>query len=159
MVTHYNTELSKAVQKKFKLKTGDMLSSEVGNPVPTVAITVSSTPLWNSSAISGNFGITLPGSAIADADKKVYVSAMLLSFSKNATCDTATGSMNITGTQDGNTVRLAGLAVLTLTAESDTIAVTFLNPIPLDVASAISWSTTYTVGLMSRSIVLYATLE
>lgn len=159
MAKHYNTELSQAVQKKFKLKTGDMVTSEVGNPVPVVDIKIPSTPLWNSTAVSGNFGITLPGSATLDADKKVYVSALVLSFSKNAACDVATGSMNITGVQNGITVRLCGIAVITLAAEYGTIAVNFANPIPLDPASAISWSTTYTAGVMSRSIVLYGALE
>ncbi len=158
MATHYNTELSRAVQKKFKLKTGDMLTSEVTNAVGVYPILVPSTPVWNSSTTSGNFGITLPGDVNADRDKKFFVTAMVVGMSKNAACD-AGSFMNITGVQDGNTIRIAAVASTTLTAEIANFTVNFANPFYLDPASPIAWSTTFTAGLLARSLVVYGYLE
>jgi len=86
------------------------------------------------------------------------VSGVYLGFTKDATCDIATGRITITATPDdtGAATSLAALPCLTTTAERGDITIDFHAPIKLKPGSVIAFgSDTYTAGLMSREILVY----
>jgi len=85
---------------------------------------------------------------------------VLLSYSKDVTCDMSTGRVTVTCVIDGITTIIAVMSVLTLTAEHDTIVVHFKNPLRIDKNTNIKiGSVTYTAGLMSRTAVIMGYID
>jgi hypothetical protein len=85
------------------------------------------------------------------SNKDFYLCSIDFSFSKDATCDVATGRLGISAyTAEGGAKELIALPVITLKAEQQIITLTFPKPILLQRNTSISGSTSYTAGLMSR---------
>lgn len=77
-------------------------------------------------------------------------------FSKDATCDTATGSMTTTAIIGGVGRSLSRVPVITLKEERGFINMNFPAPLVCDENTSISISSsTYTVGLMVRTLTVY----
>lgn len=91
---------------------------------------------------------------VTDSNKDTYLTGMSVHFTKDAACDIATGSMNITFIlADGlGTSYVLSPPVLTLTAERADYCVSFNQPLKLTKGTTISYAGTYTAGLMSRSL-------
>jgi len=79
-----------------------------------------------------------------------YIVSVNFSMSKNATCDVSSGSIGIMG-YVSKQVMLCGLAVLTLTAERDSISVTFAHPVRLDRNTAVTMTGSFTAGSLIRT--------
>ena len=84
-------------------------------------------------------------------DRDFYLTNAIISFSKDATCDVSTGSLQLKGYMNGVNIRLAELALLTLTAERDSLSVVFPTPLKLDRGSSISIAATFAAGVMRKS--------
>jgi len=81
---------------------------------------------------------------------ELYILNVNLSICKDATCDIATGQVTVNGTINGVSTSICGIAVLTTTAQNQSISVSFSKPIKIDRNTSISITGTYTAGLMSR---------
>lgn len=79
-----------------------------------------------------------------------YLTDAVISFVKNATCDQATGSLSLSVQVDGQYVTIAGVAVLTLTAERGDCTFHFEKPIKCDLNDVVLTGT-FTAGAMSRT--------
>lgn len=146
---HYNPTLSETALKKFKSKTGDMLPAFVDDKItPTVEIVPDSENIAsNSTAATGTLSAT-PN--ITNKDLKI--TGIVASFSKNAACDVASGALDIRATIDGTVRNIARFAVLTLTAERDTLAISFVPALRIDRGTTIDFSGAFTAGAMARTI-------
>lgn len=101
--------------------------------------------------------ISLSASVIwaGNTDREFYLTGALISFTKDVTCDIATGNLNVSYTSNGAGRQLASMAVLTLTAQNAHIPVSLTKPIKIDNNTAITYSGTYTAGSMARAMVIY----
>jgi len=151
MARHYNPSIGARLNRIFNFKSGDAVDNEVEGTYAVVPVTpITELVTHNSNTASGN--ITLH----TTSDKKdTYVTGVLLSFVKDATCDIPTGTININSTIAGKARRLADIAVLTLTAQSNQIFVTLPFPIRLDRNVAVNISGTFTAGTCSRTGILF----
>lgn len=85
-------------------------------------------------------------------NKDFYITGATFSFIKDATCDIASGSISLYTQIDG----AGGLAfitfpVLTTTAQSGYLSLSFTTPIKVDRGVAISFNGTFTAGAMVRA--------
>lgn len=145
---HYNTTLSETAQKKFKTKTGDMLPAFVDDKITPIVEIIPDSEL----IASGVGGATGTLSITPIANKDIKLAGLIASFTKNAACDVATGSLNIQVTIDGTTRIIARLAVLTLTAERDTLSISFVPALRIDRNTNIDFTGSFTAGSMARAI-------
>lgn len=90
----------------------------------------SSFSVFNGSASTGNITVTMPSTT---KGQEIYLTSLMLSYVKDVTCDVGTGAIVITGTTDqaGISVSLLRSSILTLTAERDTVVLTFPYPLKL----------------------------
>jgi len=151
MARHYNPSIGARLNRIFNFKSGDAVDNEVEGTYAVVPVTpISELAIHNSNTASGN--ITLH----TTSDKKdTYVTGVLLSIAKDATCDISTGTINVNSTILGKVRRLADLAVLTTTAQSSQIFVNFPFPVKLDRNVAVNISGTFTAGACSRTGILF----
>lgn len=96
--------------------------------------------------ISASTGITTRGD--------VYITCIHYMVTKDANCDVATGTINLTATSAelGSVLNLLKIPVITTTASSISGTLNFPHPFKVARNTAISLTGTYTAGLMSRSI-------
>jgi len=145
---HYNPSIVERANRILATKAGDYLSDDV---MPNIQPVIPISPIVkiirnsNTSATGSITPYTTPD------DKDFYLTAIGLSYSKNATCDVATGNVALNVTIDGVSVAVVSLAMLTLTAEKDSVYVNFNPPIKVDRGTAITGTNTYTAGLMRRT--------
>jgi len=135
---------------------GDQLSDEIQGPMAVIPIVPASKFIFSTTK-------TTTGSSTmvtTAADKDTYITAVQLSYSKDVACDVAIGSVFVSCVVDGVTKGIIALAILTLTAESDSAAIAFQVPIKVDRNTSIIIGTnTYTAGLMSRCAVIHGYTE
>lgn len=84
------------------------------------------------------------------SDRDFYLTGIQYSMIKDATCDAATGTIQVGGTVNGQSVAFLRKAIITLTAQSADITREFTRPILIDRGTAISMTATFTAGAMSR---------
>lgn len=149
---HYNPSITEEALRIFNSKQGDFLSDEVSGPVATIEI-IPRTKILGQSATAASGSATIFTTA---SDKDTYITGVLFSFAKDATCDTATGSMAVQSTIDGNSGRqLAAFTVLATTAERETVYVTF-PALKIDRNVSVQFgSKTFTVGNLYRTATIY----
>ncbi len=104
------------------------------------------------------------GSSVAAGTVTIYTCSSTLdtfimscsySFSKNVACDIASGrtAIQIIGF-DGVTYAILSLAVLTLTAERDSISISFNKPLHVKKGSVIQIVGAFAAGAMARSYIV-----
>jgi len=82
-----------------------------------------------------------------------YLTSLLISYQKDATCDIASGIMDVSVTINGTGRVIASVSVLTLTAGSGYIPILLpKGGIKLDRATGVNFSGTFTVGALVRAI-------
>lgn len=143
---HYNPSIVERAQRIFNTK-GDNLPDEVSGPVAVIPIQPVSRII--KAAAASNTSIITPYTT--PTDKDFYLTGVTLSFVKDAANDLATGSLLVQTTVNGETVSVTGIAVLTLTAQQQTVRCEFNPPIKVDRNAAIQLPTaTFTAGAMRR---------
>lgn len=100
---------------------------------------------------TGALSITLP---TVSTGGQTFITHINCSYVKDATCDVASGTLSVAITPADSNVSTNAVrqSVLTTTAQSDTIAVSFPFPIKVKNASAITYGGTFAAGAMSRSL-------
>lgn len=92
--------------------------------------------------------------------RQFYLTGFVASYVKDAVCDSATGLYQISYTSEtGATAYLMNFPIITLTAQQESVSHTFKNPIKLGLTSAVGFSGTFTVGVLSRSLTIYGYYE
>lgn len=88
----------------------------------------------------------------ASATKDTYITGATLSIIKDSTCDMASGAVTITCVPNASGVskNLVGIAILTLTAQADSISIAFPTPIKIARGSIVTMPGAFTVGACSR---------
>lgn len=107
--------------------------------------------LTSAATTTGNITANLP---TVSAGSEIYCTSITASFAKDATCDIATGRIQVRLTPDASNViaDVMNFAVITLTADSQTATFSFPYPIKLKVGSTILMSGAFTVGVLSRAL-------
>ena len=143
---HYNTSISEDAMRIFNTKSFDNISSEVSPIIqPTIEIKRYANLILSSTATTtGAISISSP------ADKDFYVTGIQISYSKNVTCDIASGRMSVSVNIEGVSKHIIGFAVQTLTAENDSLSTQYTTPIKVDRGSTFSMSGSFTAGALVR---------
>jgi len=155
MVQTQNSRLQEALRRATRVNSMSLpqdLRSDIQATVECNPDLVAEGTVFNASVTSTGSGTVVP----AVAGNSFVIKGYTLCLLKDATCDTADGLFNITFVQGGITKSLAILPLLTLTAQEATVSCTLLNPITVDVGTAVSVSSnTFTVGKMRRICHVY----
>jgi len=102
-------------------------------------------------ATTGSFSITLP---TVSTGGETYLTSIVASAIKDATCDVATGALQVSVTPDGSGIStvIIRIPVITLTAQSEGYVLPLPYPLKVRNGSSVTITGTFTVGVMSRSI-------
>lgn len=148
---HYNPHLINSSQKVFNFKGGENIEEVAEFIQPVKEILPRLNFVNNTQATStGTLSLGVPSTG------DFYLYGLSYSLVKDAVCDQATGRININVTVDGTTRTLWGYPIITLTAQSINVVLRFDYPLRLDRSSTISQSSTYTVGVQSRTMEIQA---
>lgn len=83
------------------------------------------------------------------ANKDFYVTSAFLGLVKDATCDAATGRIELTATINGESTAILCIPTLTLTAQSENLSIAFPYPIKIDRGTNITHALTFAAGAAS----------
>lgn len=146
-----NTKTQRIIRAAFGLSNID----SIPNPVPVVNVNPKDYELNNvlGSVTSGTSGtLTI---FTANATKTTVVTGLQFSFVKNAACDMATGSIFVALSVGGASKVAASLAVLTLTAQENAIAIVFKHPIIVDKGAVANISGSFAAGACIRTATIH----
>ena len=155
MVHIQNTDAHNVIRQGAKLSLSEGYPTELQN---TCVPVMDMTPNFHrkSNILIGTTQTTTAAFTVhtATADRDTYLTGATASIIKNATADTATGAVLLTVVQDTITKTIIALAVLTLTAQNQSIAIQFCNPIKIDRGSIVQMTGAFTAGNLIRSATL-----
>lgn len=99
---------------------------------------------------SGNLSVSFPTTTKGD----IYLTSVTASFAKDATCDVGTGRITVSITPDNSNIStpIISFAVITLTADSQTVTYSLPYPIKIKEGSSLVFGGTFTVGVMTRNL-------
>lgn len=160
MPTIYNSDLSKELQIGASLQVSEGIPNQLAEKVvpvmevnPKLTKTLDIVKYTNTSGTSNATIYTVP-------DQEFYLKGAQLSIIKNATSDVATGSYGLLATINGVSTPILSLALLTLTAQEQSICISFINPIKVDKNTSILLaSAASTAGTMVRTGIIYGYLK
>jgi hypothetical protein len=110
-----------------------------------------------SSSATGS-GVVIAANSFAG--KPFFITGFQVSWFKDAVCDTATGSLNVTYTQDGTTKSLFIHPMITLTLQENVITQNFEFPLKCDAGTAVNLqSNAFTAGVLRRYITIYGYVD
>lgn len=144
---NYNTNLVLDAKRIFVNK-GDGFDEVEDNLVPVVPII----PLGE---FTNSFSRATTGTNtafVSSSDKDTYITGIIVTLLKDATCDMGDGTVRVICTVNGGTMILCYIPIITLTAQSIVIPITFPNPIRLDRGTSFNYEGTFTVGKCIRTI-------
>lgn len=98
---------------------------------------------------SGTFNNAFPS---VSAGSEIYLTAVTMSYAKDAACDIATGNIALSVTPDSSNVStiLLRSSVITLTAQNSDITLSFPYPIKIKAGSPLVVSGTFSLGVLRR---------
>lgn len=157
MVNLYNTQITKRATERLNSRDGIFFNNNLSSTiVPVIEVDKPHCDMLKKGTTTAT-GETLIYQT--PTDKVYYVTGLTLSYAKNAACDAASGELiHVTAYINGLVVYLATISGITLTADSNTISVSFSVPVRIDKNTAISMSATFTAGALTRSCNLYGFL-
>lgn len=152
MAIIHNSEVITGIQRAAKIQSGSdsiprVLASQV---IPSIEVN----PILTKEAFikvgydSTSGSITL---YTTPTNQDVYVTAAYLSIIKNAACDVATGPCSLSVVINGATVQLLRLPLITLTAQEQSISISFPHPIKIDRGTSVSVAGSFTAGVYLRA--------
>lgn len=147
-----NSQVTAEIVDALKL---DLNVDKIPSPVPVIEVgkRVKSGFCYSSqSSASGTMSIT--PATMQTVNCEWYLTGILISSCKDATCDVATGAMFVVGypSETGVATNMLAMGILTTTAQTSQIFVTFANPIKMMRNTNIQSTNTYTAGTWSRVI-------
>lgn len=151
MVNVFNTTLYKKAHDLLNIRDGGFLHNQI-SPIVTPVLEINrpisdvSFSLTKTTSGAGAIMTTRP-------DMNFMVTAVQLSFVKDATCDMADGEVSINTSVNGTSTKLLAMSCLTLTAQEMSTSLTFSAPIKVDRSTAINLSSggTFSAGKFIRS--------
>jgi hypothetical protein len=151
-----NTTLKTAIKDSISANTLEGLPSQLMDKVtPIIDCTPRSHRIVNWQAKDTH---SVTGARIifgTHAVKDTYITKVIYSIIKDATCDVPSGSVNISCVVEGKAYYLCNTAILTLTAQQDTQVVNSITPIKLDKNTDVNFANVaYTVGLFVRAVII-----
>lgn len=152
MATIYNSDLSKELVDGARIQQNrDIIPNQLAEKVVPV-MEVNPKLLRRINLLVGGTSTTTGTKTIYTTltDRETFLTGFSISFIKDVTCDSATGSYLLTAVINGTTVNLSSMAIITLTAQSSLNNYTFAHPIKLDKGTAISFTGSFTAGVCSR---------
>jgi hypothetical protein len=149
-----NNEIQKSISHATGIKLrADELPQEIGKDIQ---ITLESNPLLTKYCDVAREGHSILTGTITiyttPADKDFYLTSIYFSLVKDVLCDVATGRAVVTTMIEGATRELIGFGIITLTAQNNSLAISFPYPLKIDRNSAIIQGSTTTAGTIVRSI-------
>lgn len=84
-------------------------------------------------------------------DRDFFLTNASLSYSKDVTCDVATGAINLSATIDGVSRNILSLANLTTLGQTQAGSISLNYPVKIDRNTSITVSGSFTLGSMSRT--------
>lgn len=91
----------------------------------------------------------------SSADKDTFITGARLSYAKDATCDVSDGQVRLRCIINGVIKTLISLPVITLTAQQDSMNVSFDRPVKIDRNTSVSiFQGTFTAGKFLRCAVV-----
>lgn len=151
-----NSQVVKEIVDALKL---DMNIEKVPSPVPVIEVNpklVKNVLLYNSTRnVSGAATIlTTP------TNQDYYLHGIEFDYTKDASCDMASGRLSISVVIGGATYYVASFSVLTLTAQYSGRYIQFKTPLKLDRNSAIRFNgATFTAGNLIQSVCLHYMID
>jgi len=105
----------------------------------------------NNTTSSGTLTVTMP---TIDARSEIYITNIIASFAKDASCDVATGriGINVTPNEAGIAKEIVGFSTITLTADSQNISIPLPYPLKLKANTNVTFGITFAAGLCSRFV-------
>lgn len=135
MTKHYNVSIAEDALRILNSKQGDFLGDEVIGPVAVLPIERYANITKSATGTGASVSIfTTP------SDKDFYLCSAELTMAKDATQDTASGSISLGVIVDGVAVSVLRINIITLQAHQDSVVVAFPKPIKLDRNSSIAAS-------------------
>ena len=116
MPIHNNPSITEAANRKFNLKGGDMLPSEIQGPVATIEIQ----PHLNICKRASALNSTIATIFTTPSDKDFYLVAAELSLIKDATGTSTSSTISVI--IEGLAVVLLDIAGITLTVQENSVA-------------------------------------
>lgn len=157
MTRHFNPSIVNRAQRILNSKGTDTIGDEISGPFAIVDINVPKNNIIGTLTKVNTGGATV---VAVSTSKDTYITGFSLSFSKNATCDVATGAVSLAFTIDGQTQTHGTLAITTLVEELNSVYVQLYPAMRIDRGSNISLSTnSFTAGAMSRTATVYGYTE
>jgi len=102
------------------------------------------------SSATGTITLTLPTTSVGS---EIYITSITIKMIKDATCDQATGRINLVARDDyGILKNILSIPIITLTAQSEDNIINFSYPLRIKINNTMTWAASYSVGLMSRTI-------
>lgn len=148
MVNVYNTSVFNEALKFLNVRDAQFFDNNIGNKLNLVyqIPILSQQNRYITATSTGSQTIyTTP------AEKDFYLTSATVSIIKDATCDMATGAVVILVTVNGVQSAVIGISTLTLTAQSDSVSVSFKYPIKIDRSSTVVMGGTFTAGACVRT--------
>lgn len=156
----YNSDLTRSIVEATRLQSGvDSIPSELADRV--IATIETNPKLLRDTTLIKNTSISTTGNQTiftSSATRDTFITGILLTATKDATCDVAIGQSfaSIFTTINGATTTLAAFSGLTLTAQDKEIFIDFDKPLKIDKNVAVSiGGGAYTVGLNARAATIY----
>jgi len=152
----YNSDLTNALREGARIQTStDATPSEIAEKVvPVMEVNPRLLRLINIAGVasSGTSAATM-NSIAADANNDLFITTINLCLIKDATCDAATGNFNAVVTLGGVAVGVLSIPVITLTAQSENIALSLPIPIKVDRNTTLRATVpTFTVGALRCAV-------
>jgi hypothetical protein len=100
---------------------------------------------------SGSNSINI-GTDLGNTSNDFYLTSLRVAFNKNAACDIATGTIDVTALIGGVSTIIHSSPVITLESNRLNEQYIFPHPLKIDKNTAITQSGTFTAGILVRSI-------
>lgn len=157
MATIYNSDLTREVRDGAKIQQSrESIPSQLADKIVPV-MEVNPKLLRRARSLASLARSTTGTGTVmtASSNKTTILTGLTAGFIKTATCDVATGDINVYTTIGGASVALLRLPVLTLTAQEQNVSIQFSTPIEIDLGATIVFSGTFTAGSLVRTAVVY----
>lgn len=150
-----NPEVTDIIRRSTRLTLAEAPPSNLASDIRAV---IDVTPRFHKLITTTSAESTTSGTITvmtASSSRQTFITGFCISYVKNSTCDISSGSMLFSCVQNGATIRLARVAILTLRDAQDNFIVTFDRPLLVDKGTTVTLTGTFTVGAMSRCVTLY----
>lgn len=150
-----NPEATQVIRDQAKLTLAEGFPQSLSSQIIPV---IDMSPDFHKNLSSFVNGSNATGNSVlytGTSGKKLCIVSAAIAVAKDATCDLATGPIQITYVQGGVTKTLIALPNLTLTAQQMETSISLIRPIICDAGTNVACTVTYTAGNLRRQMQVY----